>query len=266
MRATNADDGIRSTRDKSTRLSSFGERWTALFIRACEEIGFKPSRVQLERFQKFHQLLTIWNQRINLTRIIEPTRVAIEHFVDSIIPIKYHLLPNGISIVDIGTGAGFPGIPIAIACPDVAVTLIDATRKKVQYLQAVCDELALSNVEIIWGRAEDIARHRAYRESFDRAVVRAFGSLDVVIECALPFVRIGGCLIAYKGPRVHEEINRGQRAAEALGGRVTNLFTLTLPATEIQRTLVIVEKVQATPLRYPRRAGIPAKRPLADVL
>jgi len=147
-------------------------------------------------------------------------------------------------------------------CPKVSFTLIDATRKKVTYLQSVCSELGLTNVEVVWGRAEELAHQKAFREGFDVAVARAFGALDIVWECTIPFVKISGIAIAYKGPKVDEELEIGKLTAPLVGGKVEAVHKFTLPTSDLRRALVIARKFESTHHRFPRRPGIPEKRPL----
>lgn len=233
---------------------------------ACGSFGIHLGALQIEQFKMLLEMLLDWNKHMSLTGITEPSRVVIEHFVDSLAPIAHGLLHSGMSIVDVGTGAGFPGLPIAIALPDALVALLDASRKKMAYLSAVKECIGLSNVELLLGRAEQLAHMPEHREAYDVAVARAFGRLDVVLECCMPFVKVGGQTIAYKGPNVFNELSFGEKAAVEFGGAVKNVIEFMLPTTDIKRTLVVVEKVKPTPSRYPRRAGIPQKRPIANLL
>lgn len=238
------------------------ERTLKRFEEGLKHWGINLDELQRERFRKLTQLLLEWNEKLNLTSITEPERIAVEHYLDSIAPLAFNLIGEGMAVVDVGTGAGFPGLPLAILAPFASFTLIDATRKKVTYLQTVCSELGLTNIEFVWGRAEGIARDKAFRESFDVAVARAFGALDLVWECTLPFVKVGGIALAYKGAKVDEELEVGKRTAPLLGGEVKEVRKFKLPSTEINRALVIAAKVTNTPLKFPRRPGIPEKRPL----
>jgi 16S rRNA (guanine527-N7)-methyltransferase len=227
---------------------------------ACWNIAL--DEVQRERFRRLTQLLLDWNEKLSLTSITEPERIAIEHYLDSVAPLAFNLIGEEMAVVDVGTGAGFPGLPLAIMCPKVSFTLIDATRKKVTYLQSVCSELGLTNVEVVWGRAEELAHQKVFREGFDVAVARAFGALDIVWECTLPFVKIGGIAIAYKGPKVDEELEIGELTAPLVGGKVEAVHRFTLPTSDLRRALVVARKFESTQRRFPRRPGIPEKRPL----
>lgn len=232
--------------------------------RGLEAWGLRLNEVQWLCFERLTELMLTWNEQINLTAITQPERIAIEHYLDSLAPLAFGLIGDGMSVVDIGTGAGFPGLPLAILCPFVAFTLVEATGKKVAYLRQVVAQLGLANVEVVQGRAEALAHDRRFREGFDVAVARALGRLDVVLECTLPFVKIGGCAVAYKGPRADEELPFGERAAAMLGGRIEAVHRFPLPNTELQRRLVVARKIAPTPPRFPRRPGIPEKRPLGD--
>jgi len=218
--------------------------------------------VQRERFRRLTQLFLEWSERLSLTGIMEPERIAVEHYLDSVAPLAFNLIGEEKAVIDVGTGAGFPGLPLAIMCPKVSFTLIDATRKKVAYLQSVCSELWLTNVEVVWGRAEELAHQKAFREGFDVAVVRAFGALDIVWECTLPFVKISGIAIAYKGPRVGEELETGKLTAPLVGGKIEAVYKFTLPTSDLRRVLVVARKSESTHRHFPRRPGIPKKRPL----
>jgi len=224
--------------------------------------SIKLNGVQRECFQKLTKLLLEWNRKLNLTRITDPERIAVEHYLDSVAPLAFNLIGEGVSVVDVGTGAGFPGLPLAILMPLSKFTLVDATRKKVAYLQVVCSELELANVEVVWGRAEELASSEVFRERFDVAMARAFGALDILWECTLPFVKVGGVAIAYKGARVDEELEIGKQTATLIGGEVIEVHRFKLPATRLNRSLVVAAKVANTPPNLPRRSGIPQKRPL----
>lgn len=219
--------------------------------------------VQLERY---YLLLLEWNQKMNLTSLTEREDVFIKHFFDSVQICKLkewqRIQDRHGSVVDIGTGAGFPGIPLAIRHPEVQFTLCDALAKRISFLQIVVDNLGLRNVELVHGRAEDLAQDAIYRHRFDGCVTRAVARLNVLLEYMCPFVRVGGTSFAYKGPLVIDEFPEGVRAASILGGRVQDTPRMELPNGAGERTIVLVEQVKESPKKYPRKAGTPQRKPL----
>ncbi|MCS7263221.1 MAG: 16S rRNA (guanine(527)-N(7))-methyltransferase RsmG [Armatimonadetes bacterium] len=244
----------------------FGSQTLERFEDALKHWNLSLDEVQRERFQKLTNLMLDWNERISLTTITDPELIAIEHYLDSVAPLAFKLISEEMAVIDVGTGAGFPGLPLAILCPQTSFTLVDATRKKVKYLQMVCSELGLTNVDVIWGRAEELAKRREFRESFDVALARAFGAIDIVWECTLPFVKVGGIAITYKGPKVDDELEIGKQTAPLVGGKVEFVHKFVLPTSDFRRALVIARKLSNTPLRFPRSVGIPEKRPLRLVI
>jgi 16S rRNA (guanine527-N7)-methyltransferase len=224
-----------------------------------------PTSQQVEQFARYSELLVEWNQRINLTAIVDEEGIVTRHFLDSL-SVLAALDPaasDGYSVIDVGAGAGLPGVPLAIMRPRWEVTLLEATRKKVDFLSLVAAELKLSNVTALWGRAEDWGQESVFRERFDAAVARAVAELPVLAEFCLPFVRQGGRWVAQKGPRAEEEVQQARNALGQLGGRLLRVEQVAVPGLAGEtRALVIVEKVKATPATFPRRPGTPAKRPL----
>lgn len=210
--------------------------------------------------------LVDWNSRTNLTAITDPQGIAIRHFADSLSGLL--VLPPGadgkpdLRVIDIGAGAGFPGLPLAIARPSLRLTLVEATGKKTAFIRHIVDVLELKNVEVLTGRAEDLARDRRHRETFDVAVARALASLPVLLELTLPFLAREGKLVAWKKADIGDEIKAANRALATLGGRIAEERRLRLTGDEADRMLLVVEKTRPTPAAYPRRAGIPAKTPL----
>lgn len=212
-----------------------------------------------EEFKIYLKELLEWNKKVNLTAITDPEEIRIKHFEDSLALLKVIQLTDQ-SIIDVGAGAGFPGLPIKIVCPEIKLTLLEATRKKAEFLKHIVETLSLKDVEIIWGRAEDIAKQK--REFFDIAVSRAVAKLNVLCEYCLPFVKVGGTFAAYKEEKVEEEAEQAINAIELLGGRIKEIKKITLPNSDIVRSLVVMEKVSKTPEKYPRRAGMAKKRPI----
>lgn len=229
---------------------------------AARAFGLELSSSQLNAFEIYWRELSQWNARVNLTAIVDRDQVFIKHFLDSLsIAPLLGVLQTSPSLVDIGSGAGLPGLALKIALPLLRVTLVDATRKKVDFLRHMIAELDLQNVSAIQARAEDLAHDPAHREQYDFAVARAVADLAVLLEYALPFVQIGGVFIAQKGIQVEDEIRRASPALESLGGQLRESVPVQLPGLE-PRHLVVVDKVAPTPLTYPRRAGLPERKPI----
>ena len=229
-------------------------------LRACG-IALEPSAC--ERLARYHELLLVWNEKMDLTAVTAEEDMLDRHYVDSLSPLAFpELLPERARVIDVGTGAGFPGLPLAIACPAWQVTLMDAQQKRLTFLKAVTEELQLTNVTLLHARAEDAARQDSCREQFDWALARAVAPLSVLAEYLLPFVRVGGTALCWKGPALAAEEQAGRRAAFLLGGRLGKRYPFTLPDRDWQHTLLCLQKEKPTPGKYPRKAGLPAKQPL----
>jgi 16S rRNA (guanine527-N7)-methyltransferase len=217
----------------------------------------------VEAFELYYRQLIAWNERVNLTAITDCDEVQVKHFLDSLSCLQ--VLPSLASetrCIDIGAGAGFPGLPLKIVRSQARLTLLEATGKKALFLEHIVDELGLREVQIVRGRAEELGRQPAFRESYHVALARAVGHLAVLLEYALPLLTIGGVFVAQKGEKIEGEVETAQGAMEILGGRVKEVRAVQLPGLEASRYLVVVEKVVPTPQKYPRRVGIPVKRPL----
>ena len=237
------------------------------FIEQLSMMQLELSQDQLLQLRMFYQNLVKWNEVMNLTAITGPEDVYCKHFLDSL-SIVALIAPSsfqGLSVIDIGTGAGFPGLPIAIAFPQAEVTLVDSLQKRVNFLEDTVQLLGLKNVHIFHDRAEDFARIESRRESYDIAVSRAVASMNVLVEYCIPFVKKGGCFIAYKSERLKEEMEDGKKALKILGGRIDEVISFQLPGTDYDRTLVQVVKDKHTSGKYPRKAGTPAKAPLGTI-
>lgn len=217
---------------------------------------------QKEQFQKYYELLVEWNQVMNLTAITNHEEVNIKHFVDSL------AIVNGVDMekinvmVDVGTGAGFPGIPLKVIYPHLRVTLLDSLQKRVKFLDEVVRILDLKNVSTLHGRAEDYARKEEHREKYDLCVSRAVANMASLSEYCIPYVRVGGKFVAYKSDKVDEEVEQSLKAIQILGGIVEKVDTIKLPDSDIKRAFVHVKKIKPTSKKYPRKAGVPAKEPL----
>lgn len=220
------------------------------------------SKEELQKFQTFKAELLDWNQRMNLTAITDEKEIAIKHFLDSLSPLKETDLLREGKVIDIGTGAGFPGIPLKIMSPKLEIVLLDSLKKRLTFLDEIIDKLDLKNVTTLHGRAEDYGRDPEHRESYDCAVSRAVARMPVLLEYALPFIKVGGYFICQKGPGVREELEASKKALEELGGVVRRTEEVELPFVQRGHHLVLVEKVKKTPKKYPRQAGKPGKNPL----
>lgn len=230
---------------------------------ACE-YGLALTPAQQHDFDLYYRELIDWNSRVNLTSITERDQVIVKHFLDSLTlaPILQTLAPAA-RLIDIGTGAGFPGIPLKIALPNLRLTLLETTGKKVDFLKRLLAQLRLRDAIAIQARAEDLGRHPEHRAQYDVAVARAVANLATLAEYALPFVRVGGLFIAQKGVDIDDELKQATHALKELGGRVREIVRVQLPGLE-PRHLIVVEKIAATPDKYPRRAGIPERKPLTS--
>lgn len=233
------------------------------FKNQLKELGIELTERQHEQFDKYYELLVEWNKVMNLTGITEYDEVNEKHFVDSLALIKAANVENFEKIIDIGTGAGFPGIPLKIAFPHLKVTLLDSLNKRVKFLNAVIEELGLEDIETLHGRAEDFARKEGYREGFDLCVSRAVANLSTLSEYCLPYVKKGGMFIPYKSGSIDDELAQAKKAVAILGGEVKDVVRFELPGTEIGRAFVLIDKVKNTGKKYPRKAGLPGKEPLA---
>lgn len=232
------------------------------FLKDLEELNISLSEKQLIQFMSYYELLIEWNQIMNLTAITDFDEVMKKHFIDSLSLVKAYDVSKTVSLIDIGTGAGFPGIPLKIAFPDLDVTLLDSLNKRVNFLNTVIDELGLEKIHAIHGRAEDFAKKGKLREQYDICVSRAVANLSTLSEYCLPYVKIGGYFISYKSEKIEEEKKDAEHAISVLGGKIENQIAFMIPNSNIYRNLFIVRKEKETPTKYPRKAGTAAKEPL----
>lgn len=234
------------------------------FIRDLEEFQIEISKEQMNQFLTYYELLKEWNSFMNLTAITEFSEVMKKHFVDSVSLIKAvpDIRDKNYTLIDVGTGAGFPGIPLKIMFPSLKVVLLDSLNKRISFLNEVIDKLNLEDIDAFHGRAEDFARKKEYREKFDICVSRAVANLSTLSEYCLPFVKKDGCFISYKSDKITEEFNNAGKAIKILGGVYQNQVEFYLPNSDIYRNLFIIKKENSTPFRYPRKAGLPSKEPL----
>lgn len=234
------------------------------FFKLIEEysnqLQIKLNEKQKEQFYNYMKLLIEWNEKINLTAIVEPKEIVLKHFVDSLTISKY--IKENSYIADVGTGAGFPGIPLKILRADIKVVLVDSLNKRIKFLDEVINKLELSNIKTIHSRAEEFGQNKEYREKFDIVTSRAVANLATLSEYLLPLAKIEGKCLCMKGPDIEEEIKNGENAIEILGGTIENIYQFNLPQSDIKRTIIEIEKIKNTNQKYPRKAGTPAKEPL----
>ena len=228
--------------------------------RLLNEINVNITEKQILKFYEYMNLLLEWNEKINLTAITEQNEIILKHFVDCLTIQKY--IENNNNIVDIGTGAGFPGIPLAIMNNKNKFVLVDSLNKRINFLNDVKEKLELENVDAIHARAEEFCQNKMYREKFDIAVSRAVANLSVLAEYLLPAIKVGGKVICMKGSKIDEELNDAKFALKELGGNVILREEFCLPETDMKRNIIIVKKIKETPKKYPRKSGLPAKQPL----
>lgn len=226
-----------------------------LLYESCKQMNILLEQKQINQFMKYKQLLLQWNQKMNLTAITEERDVILKHFVDCVSVVNYINLQHCHTVIDVGTGAGFPGIPLKIVCPSIHITLLDSLQKRIYFLEEVIQELLLDSVECVHSRAEDGGKSKKYREQYDCCVSRAVANLSALLEYGLPFVKVGGVFIALKGKEAAKEVEQSQKAMQVLGGELSDMIDVTIPNTDLNHKIVIVKKVKQTPMKYPRKAG-----------
>ena len=224
------------------------------------DLGVRFLVEQTEQFFDYMNLLIEWNEKMNLTAIIEPEEIILKHFIDSITILKD--IPDNSKIVDVGTGAGFPGIPLSIMNPTLKITLVDSLNKRLIFLQEVINKLNLKNVEIVHARAEEFGQNKKYRENFDIATSRAVANLSTLSEYLIPLVKVGGKVISMKAASAEQEIEEAKKAIDILGGEIERIKEFKLPQSDIGRTVIIIKKDKQTPNKYPRKPGTPSKEPI----
>lgn len=237
-----------------------------LFEQGLEQLGISLSQAQKEQFMKYYEHLVEKNKVMNLTAITEYEEVIVKHFLDSLSLVKVQAFSGkteGKTMIDVGTGAGFPGIPLKIAFPRIQIVLLDSLNKRVGFLNEVIELLGLQGIRAVHGRAEDYARQKDYRESFDFCVSRAVANLSTLSEYCLPFVREGGSFVSYKSGKIEEELSQAGEAVKILGGKVQDVIKFSLMDRDMERSFVVIGKAKPTPKRFPRKAGLPSKEPLS---
>ena len=233
-----------------------------IFESKLNALSITLTEMQKKQFDKFYELLVEWNKVMNLTGITEYEEVNEKHFIDSVSIVKAVDINNVETVIDIGTGAGFPGIPLKIAFPHLKVVLLDSLNKRINFLNTVINELGLTDIKTIHGRAEDYAKQAEYREQFELCVSRAVANLSTLSEYCIPYVKLGGFFVPYKSGEIDEEVLDAKNAMHILGGKLEEVIKFQLPDTEINRSFVKIKTTQNTAKKYPRKAGLPAKEPL----
>ena len=236
------------------------EEFEEIMTSYAKKINIEFTEEQLEKFYQYMNLLLEWNEKINLTAIVEPKEVILKHFIDSLTINKY--LKENSTLADVGTGAGFPGIPLKILRPDIKITLVDSLNKRINFLNEVIEKLNLENIVTVHSRIEDFGKNKNYREKFDYVTARAVANLAVLSEYLIPIAKIGGKCVCMKGSNVEDEITSAKNAISVLGGKLESVDEFKLPDSDISRNIIVLGKVKNTPARFPRKAGMPSKEPL----
>lgn len=232
-----------------------------LLYESCKKINVELNEKQISQFMDYKDMLLEWNEKMNLTAITDEREIMLKHFADCLM-ICSDLDLDGKKVIDVGTGAGFPGVPVKIACPGAQMTLLDSLNKRINFLKELSEKLGLENVDCVHMRAEDGGSDKNLRESFDLCISRAVANLAVLSEYCLPFVKVGGTFISMKGPDVEEEVNEAKKAIKVLGGEIKAIKKMEIPETDIVHSLIFIEKVKPTPAKYPRKAGKAKKEPI----
>lgn len=233
-----------------------------LLINGIKELGIEITNRQVEQFLKYYEMLVETNKVMNLTSIVNLDEVIVKHFIDSLLVVKTIDMNKFNTMIDVGTGAGFPGIPLKIMFPNLKVVLLDSLNKRLKFLDSIIDELQLTDISTVHGRAEDIGKNIEYREKFDVCVSRAVANLSTLSEYCIPFISVGGEFISYKSEFSEEEKRGAEKAINLLGGSIKKSVIVELPYSEINRSFIFIDKKNKTPNKYPRKAGVPSKKPI----
>ncbi len=231
-----------------------------LIVNGSEKLGIQLDEGQINSLIKYADILREWNEKINLTAITDDEGIAVKHFLDSLTAFKTGAVKG--KVIDVGTGAGFPGLVLKIAKPEIELTLLDSLNKRIVFLNDLCERLGIDDVETVHARAEDGGRNRQYRGQFDTVVSRAVARLSVLSEWCIPFLKQGGYFLALKGPLADAELNDARRAVKILGGKIEDVMEADIPFTDLKHKIIIIKKVGQTPLKYPRKSGIATKTPI----
>ncbi|MBC8586717.1 16S rRNA (guanine(527)-N(7))-methyltransferase RsmG [Paratissierella segnis] len=233
-----------------------------ILIKGAEELNISIEEKDINSFEIYKEMLKEWNTKINITTITDDEDIDIKHFLDSLTPLVTNLFDGKKNLIDIGTGGGFPGIPLKIIKRELNVTLLDSLNKRINFLNEVINRLELEDIIAIHARAEEMSIKPVYREKYDIAISRAVASLNTLSEYCIPFVKLGGYFISMKGPDAEEELKSGNNAIKVLGGRIVDKKLICIPESDIMHSLIIIEKIKETPTKYPRGGGKPRKNPL----
>lgn len=229
-------------------------------VNNAKEIGISLNEEQVKKFYDYMLVLLDWNEKINLTAITDVKEIILKHFVDSITICKY--IPENSKLLDVGTGAGFPGIPVKIIRDDVTIVLLDSLNKRILFLEDVIEKLKLTNIIAVHGRAEEFGKNKKFRQCFDIVTSRAVANMAVLSEYLLPFVKIDGKAVIMKGSECEEELKDAEKAINVLGGKLKSVDKFFLPSSDIKRSIIVLDKIKNTPSQYPRKVGTPAKKPI----
>src|SRR6056297_1547848 len=232
------------------------------FENLLKKIDINYNEETIRSFKKYKDLIIEWNKKINITSIDSEEEIYLKHFIDSVIIKKYVIIKKGAKTIDIGTGGGFPGIPLKLLDYNMEITLLDSLNKRIKFLDEVIRELNLNDIECIHGRAEEIGQDENYREKYDYGFSRAVASLNVLLEYSLPFIKKNGLFIAFKASNFKDEIQESKNALNILGGEIIDIKEYSLPETDISRSMIVVKKIKDIPKKYPRKPGTPNKKPL----
>ena len=233
-----------------------------LITDGSEQLNIHLDDKQISQLEQYARLLVEWNEKINLTAITDDAGIATKHFLDSLTAIHTGYVKG--RVIDVGTGAGFPGLVLKIAKPEIELTLLDSLNKRVNFLKTVCGEVGINDIELVHARAEDGGKNRMYRGQFDTVVSRAVANLTILSEWCIPFLKRGGYFLALKGPLADDEVKNAKRAVKILGGVIEDIFEVKIPFTQLNHKIIIIKKVGQTPLKYPRKAGIATKTPIGS--
>ncbi len=229
---------------------------------ALEQLNIETSQIMIDKFKMYMEGILEWNEKINLTAITDKDEFIRKHYIDSLLCYEFEELQKAAKIIDVGTGAGFPGVPLAIVFPEKQFVLMDSLKKRLKVVDELCRQLGINNITTLHGRAEDLARDKKHREKYDLCVARAVANTAVLVEYTLPFIKVGGSLLAYKGSDFEKELGEGQKSISLLGGKLVDERSVAVDNLGLNHKIIVINKIKNTPMQYPRKAGTPSKEPL----